>query len=88
MSTTMTRSTTRITIKINQDCPSDPSSRWTAFASSEGIALPKFAGKSWKSEQAACKAAHAWLDEMDARIGSAVQPGNWTASTADDVLTH
>lgn len=68
MSTTMERSTTRITyhvsritVKITADQPGDHTSLWTAFASSEGVAIPVFVGRSWKSEANACKAARKWL---------------------------
>ena len=89
MATTMERSTTRIKVQINPDCATDPNSRWTAFASSEGVAIPKFAGKSWKSEQSACKAARKWLDEQDAKyVPNPYNVSKWVPSTADDVLTH
>lgn len=89
MSTTMICDVTRITIKINPDQPNDPTSRWTAFAMSEGVAIPVFAGRSWKSETSACKTARKWLDAKRARhVPNPANVSQWVPSTADDVLTH
>lgn len=85
----MERSITRIKVQINPDCVTDPNTLWTAFASTEGVAIPVFAGRSWKSEKAACNAARKWLDEQDAKhVPNPTRVSEWVPSTADDVLTH
>jgi hypothetical protein len=89
MATTMIRELTRIKVQITADQPGDPASLWTAFASSEGVAIPVFAGRSWKSEANACKAARKWLNVQDAKhVPNRANVSRWVPSAQDDVIAH
>jgi hypothetical protein len=82
-----THSDIAIKVRTSSDCPSDPNSLWSAFASSEGVAIPVFGGKSFKSQKSAEHAARKYLEQAAARIVVTPKVVSFKPSTADDVLT-
>lgn len=75
-------------VQCSPDCPTDSTSTWSAFASSCGVAVPKFAGKSWKTQAAAERAIVKFLNESASRFVPANNIAPFVPNTMDEVLSH
>ena len=74
-------------VQISPDQPKDPKSRWSAFASCEGVALLYFAGKSFAKQRTADRAVRNYLVEKAAKSTPIERKSSWVPSTGDDVIT-